>query len=66
MKTREQVGDVILEFRQVGNAVKVSAIDTVSYVEVSIMAPLTCSEQEMTDTALKKLNYVLAKQQKGK
>lgn len=66
MKTREQVGDVILEFRQVGNAVKVSAIDTVSYVEVSIMAPVTCSEREMSDTALKKLNYVLAKQQKGK
>ncbi|MEE8515820.1 MAG: hypothetical protein V3T02_04185 [Alphaproteobacteria bacterium] len=54
-----------MEFRRVGNAVKVSAVDTVSYVEVSIMAPLTCSEQEMIATALRKLDYVLAKQNKG-
>ena len=65
MKSREQVGDVILEFRRVGNAVKISAVDTVSYVEVSIMAPATCSEQEMTATALQKLDYVLAKKNKG-
>ncbi len=65
MKNREQVGDVILEFRRVGNAVKVSAVDTATYVEVSIMAPVTCSEQEMTVTAIQKLDYVLAKQNKG-
>ena len=65
MKNREQVGDVILEFRRVGNAVKVSAVDTVSYVEVSIVAPVTCSEQEMTIAAIQKLDYVLAKQNKG-
>ncbi len=64
MKSREQVGDVIVEFRRVGNAVKVSAVDTDSYVEVSIMAPVTCSEQEMMDTAIQKLRYVLAKQNK--
>ncbi len=65
MKSREIVGDVILEFRRVGNAVKVSAVDTVSYVEVSIMAPVTCSEQEMTIAAIQKLDYVLAKQNTG-
>lgn len=61
MKSREHVGEVILEFRRVGNVVKVSAVDTATYVEVSIMAPVTCSEQEMTVTAIQKLDYVLAK-----
>lgn len=66
MKDHERVGDVILEFRRIGNTVKVSAVDTVSYVEVSIMAPVTCSEQEMTSTAIQKLEYVLAKQNNQK
>ncbi|HSR54979.1 MAG TPA: hypothetical protein VLN73_01970 [Alphaproteobacteria bacterium] len=52
---------VIVEFHRVGNAVKVSAVDTRTYLEVSIMAPVGCSEREMTDTVLRKLAYVQAK-----
>ena len=47
-----------MEFYRVGNAVKVSAVDTATYMEVSIMAPADCSEREMTDTVLRKLAYV--------
>ena len=52
---------VIVEFHRVGNAVKVSAVDTRSFLEVSILAPTTASEKEMTDTVLKKLAWVQAK-----
>jgi len=61
MGVMENAGDndeVIVEFHRVGNAVKVSAVDTKTLVEVSIMAPTTCSEREMTDTVLRKLSYV--------
>lgn len=52
---------VIVEFHRIGNAVKVSAIDTLTYLEVSITAPATASEREMTDTVLQKLAWVQSK-----
>lgn len=52
---------VILEFHRVGNAVKVSAVDTLTMLEVSILAPVTASEREMTDIVMKKLAWVRAK-----
>ncbi len=64
MDQRQGDGGVILEFHRVGNSVKVSAVDTETYVEVSIVAPLDSSEKQMTDTVLQKLNYVLAKRKR--
>ena len=61
MDQRQGDVEVILEFHRVGNSIKVSAVDTETYVEVSIVAPRDCTEKEMTDTVLQKLNYVLAK-----
>lgn len=61
MQESRNIDGVIVEFRPVGNAVKVSAVDTRTYLEVSIVAPLGCSEREMTDTVLKKLAYVQAR-----
>ena len=52
--------DAILEFRRIGHTVKVSAVDPVSQLEVSIVAPASCSEREMTEAALRKLRYVLS------
>jgi len=63
MEKSTEIEGVIVEFHRVGNAVKVSAVDTKTYLEVSIMAPVHCSEQEMTDTVLRKLAYV---QEKGR
>lgn len=54
--------EAIIEFCRVGNSVKVSAIDTVSHVEVSIIAPASSTEQQMTDAVMRKLQYVLARQ----
>ena len=64
MDQRQGDGEVILEFHRVGNAIKVSAIDAKTYVEVSIVAPLDSTEKQMTDTVLQKLNYVLAKRKR--
>lgn len=59
--TGNDVEGVIVEFHRIGNAVKVSAADTRSLVEVSIMAPVTASEREMTDAVLRKLAWVQAR-----
>lgn len=55
---RAQEDGVIVEFHRVGGAVKVSAIDTRTYEEVSIVAPLNATEREMTDTVLRKLAWL--------
>ena len=61
MEKSTEIEGVIVEFHQVGNAVKVSAVDTETFLEVSIMAPVHCTEKEMTDTVLRKLAYVREK-----
>lgn len=62
MPDQKRSAEAIIEFHRIGNAVKVSAVDTVTHVEVSIIAPARSSEREMTDAVLKKLQYVLARQ----
>jgi hypothetical protein len=58
---QKRAAEAIIEFRRIGNAVKVSAVDTVSHLEVSIVAPASSSERAMTDTVMRKLQYVLAR-----
>ena len=53
--------EVILEFHVVGNAVKVTAIDPETLVEVSIMGPRSAGEEALKRAALRKLDYMLAK-----
>lgn len=62
MPEQKRAAEAIIEFRRIGNAVKVSAVDTVSHIEVSIVAPASSSERDMTDAVLRKLQYVLARQ----
>ncbi|MTJ82407.1 MAG: hypothetical protein F8N37_15555 [Telmatospirillum sp.] len=52
-------GEVIFEFRRIGNSVKVSAVDPVSNTEVSIVGPATAGEHALKMAALRKLNFVL-------
>lgn len=54
-------GAFLLEFRRVGNAVKVSAIDPVTGTEVSISGPADIGEAELSLNACNKLRYVLRK-----
>ncbi len=53
---------VILEFRQVGAYVKVSAMDPVTLTEVSLVGDPAVGEYALKRTAIRKLNYVLGRQ----
>ena len=53
--------DVIFEFYRVGNSVKVSAVDTETLTEVSVVGPATASEATLKQNALRKLEFVLAR-----
>lgn len=55
---------VIIEFVRVGAYVKVSAIDPVSMVEVSIVGSPASGEAILKRTAIRKLKYVLEKKAK--
>lgn len=55
--------EALIEFAPVGNCVKVSAIDPQTLTEVSIVGPATASREHLTKTAVKKLYYVLARDQ---
>lgn len=53
--------EVLVEFQQIGNAVKVTAVDTETMVEVSIMGPSSAGQELLKRNAINKLNYVLSK-----
>lgn len=55
--------EVLFEFRRIGAYVKVSAIDCLSGLEVSIVGDAKAGEVRLKQTALRKLEYVLAKQE---
>jgi hypothetical protein len=56
-KTRE----VLFEFRKVGNAVKVSAVDAATGTEVSIVGDARAPQAQLKALALKKLDFVMSK-----
>ncbi|MDP6692377.1 MAG: hypothetical protein QF384_23005 [Alphaproteobacteria bacterium] len=55
----------LVEFQAIGNSVKVSALDPVTLVEVSIVGPATASEAELSALAVRKLEYMLRKRTDG-
>jgi hypothetical protein len=55
---------VIFEFLTIGNSVKVTAFDTESLVEVSIVGPAGAPQAHLRAAAVSKLNYVLAQMKK--
>ena len=58
--------EVIIEILQVGNAVKVVAVDAKSGLEVLIVGSPSMSEEMLKRNAVKKLNYMLEKQNAGR
>ena len=58
------LGEVIFEFRQVGNVVKVSAVHVETGLEVSIVGAPAAGEYALKMAAMRKLAYVLAQGQK--
>ena len=54
-------GEVLLEFRQLGNVVKVSAIHVDTDTEVCLAGPSTAGRYVLTAAVVNKLIYVLHK-----
>lgn len=54
-------GEVLFEFVRVGRFVKVTALDTKSLIEISIVGTPQMTQQMMKTAALTKLRYVIAK-----
>lgn len=55
-------GEYLIEFIQIGNSVKVSAVDAVSGREVSIIGPATASRDHLKRVAINKLKFILSKE----
>jgi hypothetical protein len=55
------MAEVYFEFHQVGQYVKVTAIDPATLVEVSVTGAASASEHSLKQLALRRLEYVLAK-----
>ena len=54
--------EVFFEFTQIGQQMRVAAIDAATAVEVVIIAPLTATQIQMKNIALAKLRKKLAEQ----
>ncbi len=57
--------EVLIEIYQVGNSVKVSAVDPETGIEVSIVGSPSAGEEILKRTAINKLNFVLRKRQES-
>ena len=54
--------EVYFEYIAIGNAVKVTAIDSVTAIEVSILGPTSASQSDLERLALQKLKARLARE----
>jgi hypothetical protein len=54
--------EVYFEFVAIGHAVKVTAIDSLTSIEVSIMGPATAAQSDLEKVALQKLKARLARE----
>jgi hypothetical protein len=59
-------GGVIIEFVRLGALVRVSALDPASLVEVVLQGPAGAGEAALRRAVLRKLDYVLARDRKGR
>jgi hypothetical protein len=53
-------GEVLFEFTQLGQQMRVAAIDPATSIEVVVIAPLTATQIQMQNLALAKLKRRLA------
>jgi hypothetical protein len=54
--------EVYFEFTAIGNAVKVTAIDSLTGIEVSAMGPVSASQADLQQLALQKLKMRLSRE----
>lgn len=60
-----QPREIIFEFQRIGGYVKVSAVDTQTSAEVSIVGPPSAGQVELERLAARKLEYVLTRRATG-
>ena len=58
--------EILIEMYQVGNSVKVTAVDTRTGTEATIVGSPSAGEEMLKRNAVKKLNYMLEKQSAGR
>jgi hypothetical protein len=56
--------EILIESVQIGNSLRITAVDAATGTEVSFQAPLTSSRAAIQRLAADKLSYVLAKEKK--
>jgi hypothetical protein len=54
-------GEILVEFVTQGNVVKVTAIDSASGIEASIVGPANAGQATLKAAVLRKLDYVMKK-----
>lgn len=53
--------EVLFEFRQIGNSVKVTALHVPSLLEISVVGPANAGQTQLQMLALQRLKYVMSK-----
>ncbi|MEK9644854.1 MAG: hypothetical protein VW547_04860 [Alphaproteobacteria bacterium] len=66
MTDRRGGREVLIEFQQIGNVVKVTAVDLDTLSEVSIMGPPSAGQGMIKRNVINKLNYALSNKYKQK
>jgi len=61
----ERESSFIIEFNIIGRTAKVSAVDPATGTEVSIVGPADAGRETLGRTAIRKLQYVLARREEG-
>lgn len=59
--TKDKEANIIIEFVSVGNSVRVSAIDTETGAEATIVGSPKVTKKQLTDLAIRKLKKKLKK-----
>jgi len=54
-------GEIYIEFRTFGKQVKVNAVDAETGTEVVIVGPVTASQAELQEVAVRKLQHVMSR-----
>ncbi|HUY68409.1 MAG TPA: hypothetical protein VMV79_03820 [Alphaproteobacteria bacterium] len=61
----ETTREILFECRQVGNVLRVAAVDAATGTEAVFQAPLNAGKADLRRMAVRKLDYVMRKQGKG-
>lgn len=56
---------ILFEFKQVGNIIRVTAVDPITGIEAVIQGPASAGQAVLQQTAMKKLVYLIKKQQQA-